>query len=102
MSLVDGSLFAYNPNCIRAALGVNGSGWIMDGIALKCDLHSSLTFRARRSNVITESFGGFRADVHFVMNKGWAGAETDADTATPRDRLMDQVAQDAPFSCKDN
>lgn len=67
--VVSGGSFAYNPNCIR--VGVNGSARIMDGIALKCDLHSSLTFRAR-SNVITESFGGFRADVHFVMNKGWA------------------------------
>jgi len=39
-------LFLYNPNCISA--GANGPATIMDGIALKCDLHSSLTFRLRK------------------------------------------------------
>lgn len=41
---------------IASGAGVNGPARIMDGIALKCDLHSSRLHSAR-ANVITESFG---------------------------------------------
>ncbi len=44
---------------MASPFGVNGNAGIMDGIALKCDLHSILAYiphEEPRQNVITESF----------------------------------------------
>lgn len=74
----------YNPNCIRA--GVNGSARVMDGIALKCDLHSAY-IRAGKCNYwriflsirLRRTFHSFRFVV-FGNTNSWGG-------------------MDAPFSC---
>lgn len=108
---------------IASGAGVNGPARIMDGIALKCDLHSS-RLHSVRANVITESFwmvgsssGGFRTEAdsdEYDDNDNGGGVTmvvvVVGDSVSSlslkqlvvvlsKYNLMDQVEMGAPFSC---